>query len=203
MNTGKVDPSLSKPEDQPRRVFGIKYSNTTYQFVVICLDRNSGQELWRRTATERVPHEGHHGDNDFASASPTTDGERLYCWFGSAGLYCFDLNGEKLWARDLGKAHMGVSLGEGCPPVFHDGKIVITRDHARQSTIEVLNAKTGMTHWKKDRDEPNAWGTPCVLQHSGRTQVVTTASNLVRHYGLNDGEIIWQCRGLTGNPTVG
>ena len=142
INTGKVDPSLPKPEDQPKRVFGIKYPNTTYQFVVLCLDRSTGKELWRRIATEQIPHEGHHGHNDFASASPTTDGERLYCWFGSAGMYCYDLNGKVLWRRDLGKAYVGASLGEGCSPVVHDGKVVIVRDHARQSSIEVLDAKT-------------------------------------------------------------
>jgi outer membrane protein assembly factor BamB len=199
VNTDKVDRTLPKPEDQPDRVFGIKYPNTSHKFVVLCLDRKTGKELWRRTATEGVPHEGHHGDNDFASASPTTDGERLYCWFGSAGLFCYDLDGEKLWERGLGKAHIGASLGEGCSPVVHDGKVVIVRDHARQSTIEVLDARTGKTVWEKNRDEPNAWATPRVVEHSGRTQIITAASNMVRSYDLNSGEIIWQCSGLTGN----
>lgn len=199
INTGKVDPSLPKPEDQPKRVFGITHPNTSYRFDVLCLDRDSGNELWRQTATERIPHEGHHGDASFASASPMTDGRRLYCWFGSAGLFCYDLNGKKLWERKLGKAHVGASLGEGCSPVVHDGKVVIVRDHSRQSTIEVLDAETGETQWKKDRDEGNAWATPQVLEHGGRTQVITNGSNLVRSYDLETGNIIWQCSGLTGN----
>ncbi len=199
INTGKVDPSLPKPEDQPKRVFGITHPNTSYRFDVLCLDRDSGNELWRQTATERIPHEGHHGDASFASASPMTDGRRLYCWFGSAGLFCYDLNGKKLWERKLGKAHVGASLGEGCSPVVHDGKVVIVRDHSRQSTIEVLDAETGETQWKKDRDEGNAWATPRVLEHGGRTQVITNGSNLVRSYDLETGNIIWQCSGLTGN----
>jgi outer membrane protein assembly factor BamB len=201
INTGKVDPTLPKPEDQPKRVFGIKFPNTTYRFVVLCLDRETGNELWRHTATERVPHEGTHNDNDFAPASPMTDGKRLYCWFGSAGLYCFDLDGNKLWERNLGKAYVGASLGEGCSPVVYDGRVVIVRDHARQSSIEVLDARTGTTQWKKDRNEPNAWATPLVLTHSGKTQVITAASNAVRSYDLENGEIIWQCSGLTGNVT--
>ena len=207
INTGVVDPALPKPEDQPKRVFGIKYPNTRYQFVVLCLDRDSGKQLWRRTANELVPHEGHHGDNDFAAASPTTDGQRLYCWFGSAGLFCYDLEGEKIWQRDLGKAFMEASLGEGCSPVLLDGKLVVVRDQQRQSTIEVFDAKTGKTLWKADRDEPNAWATPIVVQYNGTTQVITAASNFVRSYDLSDGRIIWQCSGLTGNvipsPVVG
>ncbi len=199
IDTGKVDPSLPKPGDQPKRVFGITFPNTVQQFVVLCLDRKTGKEIWRRRAGEGIPHEGHHGDNDFASASPTTDGERLYCWFGSAGLYCYDLEGEKIWERNLGKAHMGASLGEGCSPVIHDGRLVIVRDQARQSSVHVLNAKTGKTLWEKKREEPNAWATPVVVRHSGRTQVVVPASKMVRCYDLENGKIIWQCGGLTGN----
>ena len=199
IDTGIVDPSLPRPEDQPERVFGIKYPNTVYDFVVCCFDRGSGRELWRETARRHVPHEGHHGDNDFASASPTTDGKRLYCWFGSAGLFCYSLDGKKLWGRDLGKSYMGASLGEGCSPVVHGNSVVIVRDQQRQSYIEVLDARTGKTRWKANRDERNAWATPAVVTRGPSTQVVTAASNLVRSYDLANGRIIWQCGGLTGN----
>ncbi len=199
VNTGEVEPSLPKPEDQPERVFGIKHPNTKYSFVVICLDRNTGKEIWRRAATDLVPHEGHHKDNSYASASPFTDGKRLYCWFGSAGLYCFDLNGKKLWSRNLGKAKVGASLGEGCSPVVHDGKVVILRDNQGQSTIEALNAITGEPLWKKERDEPNGWATPLIVNYQGKAQVVTCGDNLIRSYDLENGSIIWQCGGLSQN----
>ncbi|MDP6915926.1 MAG: PQQ-like beta-propeller repeat protein [Verrucomicrobiota bacterium] len=199
INTGEVDPSLPKPEDQPKRVFGITHPNTSYEFVVLCIDRNTGKVLWRETATKLIPHEGAHRDNNFASASPTTDGKRLYCWFGSAGLFCYDLDGNKLWERNLGKIKMGASLGEGCSPVVHEGKIVIVRDHSRQSSIEVLNAKNGKLLWMVERHEKNAWATPAIVSHSGKTQVITTASGKVRSYDLNSGKVIWKCAGLTGN----
>ncbi len=200
IKTDKLDASIPNPEDQPKRnFFDIKTPNAVHQFVVICLDRHSGKELWRRVADERIPHEGHHGDNDFASASPTTDGKRLYCWFGSAGLYCFDLDGKFVWKRDLGKAFVGSSLGEGCSPVIHDGKLVVVRDHSKQSTISVLDAETGKTIWEKNRDEPNAWATPRVIDYEGKTQVITAASNEIRSYDLANGDVIWRCRGLTGN----
>ena len=199
INTGEVDPSLPRPEDQPLRLFGVKHPNTVYEFVVRCFDRKTGRKIWRKTATKLIPHEGVHGDNNFASASPTTDGERLYCWFGSAGLFCYDLNGKKLWDRKLGQVKMGAYLGEGCSPVVHDGKIVIVRDHSRQSSIEVLNAKTGKSLWKVDRHEKNTWATPAIVSHSGKTQVITTASDKVRSYDLNTGKVIWKCAGLTGN----
>ena len=199
IDTGRIDASLPKPQDQPDRPFGIKFPNTTYSYVVLCLDRLTGDELWRRTATERIPHEGHHGDNNFASASPTTDGRRLYCWFGSAGLFCYDLNGERLWDRDLGTVDTRRSFGEGCSPVLYDGKLVIVRDQEKQSYITVLDAGNGKTLWQIDRDEPSAWATPQVVSHDGVTQVITSATNRVRSYDLSDGRLIWECGGQVTN----
>lgn len=201
INTGEVDPSLPKPEDQPERVFGIKHPNTNYEMVVLCYDRRSGVLLWRDVATRKVPHEGHHKDASFASASPFCDGERLYCWFGSAGLFAYSLEGKKLWERDLGPAKVGASLGEGSSPVVHGGKLILVRDHAGQSTIECLDARTGKTLWKKNRDEGNAWATPAIAEHNGTTQVITTATKAVRSYSLENGELIWKATGLTNNST--
>ena len=200
INTGVKDPSIPDPEDQPKtNFFDIKQPNAQHAFVVLCLDRNTGKEIWRQVATTKIPHQGAHNDNDFAPASPTTDGKHLYCWFGSAGLFCYDLQGNKIWEKKLGEVKVGSSLGEGCSPVLHEGKLVIVRDHAGQSTIEVLDAKTGKTLWKRERDEGNAWATPRIIQHSGKTQVITAASGFVRSYDLDTGDIIWQCSGLTGN----
>ena len=200
VDTGRIDPSLPAPEEQPDRVFGIKFPNTAFSFVTLCLDRNTGREVWRRVSTERIPHEGHHKDNNFASASPMTDGRRLVCWFGSAGLFTYDLGGGLLWKRRLGKVHMGASLGEGASPVLHDDKIVIVRDHQRQSYIEALDAQTGETLWRKNRDEDNSWATPAVVRHSGVTQVIVSGSNKIISYNLDNGDIVWRCGGLTDNP---
>ena len=202
IKTDEKDSSIPDPKDQPKtNFFDIKRPNAVHEFAVICLDRNTGKELWRDVATKKIPHEGAHNDNDFASASPTTDGKSLFCWFGSAGLFCYDLNGTKLWQRDLGEAKVGSSLGEGSSPVLYDGKLVIVRDHGGQSRIEVLDTSTGNTVWRKDRKEGNAWATPLIVEHSGRTQVITNASNYIRSYDLETGDVIWQCSGLTGNCT--
>ena len=199
VNTEKVDPSLPKPEDQPERVFGIKHPNTSYQMMVLCIDKKTGQELWRDVAKTLVPNEGHHRDASFASASPFCDDKRIYFWFGSGGLFAYSHDGKKLWERDLGKVKVGASLGEGSSPLVHDGKMVIVRDNAGQSTIEVLDASNGKPIWRKDRDELNAWATPAIAKYQGVTQVITCASNKVRSYNLINGEIIWEAQGLTSN----
>ncbi len=201
IDTGKVDPNLTPPSEQPKRPFGITYPNTVHQFVVLCLDRASGKELWRRVAIEKVPDEGHHGDNSFASSSPTTDGERLYVWFGSAGLYCYDLDGKLLWKRDLGKVKTRLSFGEAASPVVHDGRVIVIRDQEEQSYIVVMDALTGKTIWRQDRDEPSAWATPLVIERAGRTQVVTNGKIRVRSYDFGDGSLLWECGGQVSNVT--
>ena len=199
VDTGAVDPTKPTPEDQPDRVFGIKYPNTTYRFVALAFDRETGAERWRRTLAEKVPHEGVHGDTSFAAASPVTDGERLYCSFGSAGLYALTPDGEPVWGRDLGEAPVGAALGEGGSPAVYGGRLALVRDHAGASSIHCLDAATGETLWEKDRDEPNAWATPLILDRGDGAQVVTAASNAVRSYDLETGEVLWTCTGLTGN----
>ncbi len=201
IDTGKVDPDLPPPDEQPERPFGITYPNTYHQYVVLCLDRNTGQELWRRVAAEQIPAEGHHGDNSFASASPTTDGQKLYAWFGSAGMYCYDLEGNAIWDRDLGPAKTRLSFGEGSSPVVHDDRLILVRDQEEQSYLMVLDTRNGETLWRVDRDEPSAWATPLVVEQAGVTQVVTNGQNRVRSYNLEDGSLIWECGGQVANVT--
>ena len=85
--------------------------------------------------------------------------------------------------------------------MLYEDKSVIVRDHAGKGSIEVLEAATGKTAWLRERDEDNAWATPLVVKHGGRVQIITNASDFVRSYDLNSGEVIWQRSGLTGNCT--
>lgn len=201
IQTDRKDESLPAPEDQPERQFGIVFPNQFHEFVVLCLNRNTGDEIWRKVVHEEVPHEGHHPDNDYASASPVTDGRHLYVSFGSRGVYCLDLDGNVKWERDLGQLDTRRSFGEGSSPALYGDTLVTVWDHEGQSFIEALDATTGDTRWKQERDEPSAWATPYVIERDGRAQVVTNASNAVRSYDLTTGELLWQCAGQVGNVT--
>ncbi|QDT52330.1 outer membrane biogenesis protein BamB [Caulifigura coniformis] len=201
IDTGEVVPGATKPEDQPERRFDIKFPHTKYRFVVDCLDRNTGKFLWQQTAVEELPHEGHHGDNSHASASATTDGKRLYVSFGSRGMYCYDLDGKKLWEHKLPNVETRLSFGEGSSPVVHGDTVILVRDNETASTILALDAATGETRWQKPRDETSAWATPLIVEAAGKTQVVTNSSNRVRSYDLKTGDVIWECGGQVSNVT--
>uniref|UniRef100_A0A7C2P8Y6 Pyrrolo-quinoline quinone repeat domain-containing protein n=1 Tax=Schlesneria paludicola TaxID=360056 RepID=A0A7C2P8Y6_9PLAN len=201
VDTRKVVEGAIPPDQQPQRQFGIKFPNTLYRFVVLCLDRQTGKLLWEQTAVEELPHEGHHGDNSFASASPTTDGEFLYVSFGSRGVYCYSLDGEFRWKRKLNDVSTRLSFGEGSSPVVHGDTVLLNRDNETDSRLLALDARTGESRWEAPRDESSAWATPLVVRHNGRVQVITNASRKVRSYDLANGDVIWQCGGQVGNVT--
>lgn len=183
------------PDDAPKNPFNIQRPKNLHQFVVMCVDRRTGQTQWQHMAKEEVPHEGHHNDASFASSSPMTDGKHLYVNFGSRGVYCYDLAGNQTWSRDLGKMLIFNYFGEGTSPVVHGDSVVVNWDHQGGSFITVLDAMTGESRWKIDRDENSSWATPLVLDHNGRTQVIVNGTKRVRSYDLQTGEVIWECGG--------
>jgi outer membrane protein assembly factor BamB len=172
-----------------------------YQFVVLCFDRETGKLLWRRVANELLPHEGFRpGDNSFASGSPITNGRYVYASFGSYGLYCYDMEGQLVWQRDLGDMQTRRGFGEGASPTLHDGTLIVNWDHEGPSFITALDAATGATKWKVDRDEVTTWNTPLVVEHDGRHQVVVNATSRARGYDLDTGATLWECGGQKTNP---
>lgn len=170
-----------------------------YQFIVLCYDRETGDEIWRNVAAEEVPHEPGHETNSFASSSPVTDGKHLFVSFGSRGIFCFDMEGNKKWERDLGQMETRAGFGEGSSPALHGNVLVIPWDHEGESSIIALNAKSGATLWESERDEPTTWATPLITEYKGRTQVITNGTR-VRSYDLATGKLLWECGGQVQNP---
>lgn len=194
----QADPKdIPKPDarNQPKT----KPPTTYHLFLVLCLERATGKVLWQRTAAEAVPHEGHHETHSYAAGSPTTDGQFLYVSFGSRGLFCYDLDGNLKWQRDLGRQHTRYGWGEAVSPAIHGDTVIVNWDNEFDSFVIALDAKTGATKWKQARDEPTSWATPLIVTHQGRTQVIVNATNRVRSYDLTTGEVLWQCGGMTTN----
>jgi outer membrane protein assembly factor BamB len=171
-----------------------------YQFVLICLDRQTGKTLWQQVAREEVPHEGHHPtDGNFANSSPVTDGQHVFAYFGSRGLHCYDMNGRLQWSQDLGKMRIAMGFGEGSSPTLYKDTIIVNWDNEENSFIIALDKNTGKTLWKQPRDEKTSWATPLIVEHDGKPQVVTAATGKIRSYDLATGNVVWECGGLTRN----
>lgn len=171
-------------------------------FVLMCLDRESGDVVWQRTAATGTPHEGTHSTNNYASASPTTDGEHLYAHFGSQGLFCFTMDGQPVWDHDFGDMRTRNEFGEGSSPTLAGDKIIVPWDHEGPSRLYALNKLTGEIIWEVERDEPTNWATPLVVEHDGRQQVVMNGQNYARSYDLETGKELWRCDGQTQRPAA-
>lgn len=173
----------------------------TLDFRVLCLDRGTGAVRWSHSAVEAVPHEGTHATNTFASASPCTDGERVYAHFGSRGLFCLSRAGEPLWSRDLGDMRIRNGFGEGSSPTLAGELLVVPWDHEGPSMLHALDARTGRTVWSVPRDEPTCWATPLIATGAdGTPQVIMNGQNAARGYELATGRELWRCGGQTERP---
>jgi len=172
-----------------------------HRFIVLAIDRKDGRVIWERVATETPPHEASHQDNGtWASSSAVTDGERVYAWFESRGMFVYDLNGKLLWQKDLGDKRMRNQFGEGSTPALHGNRLVIVWDQqGGQSYVICLDKTNGEEMWRVNRDEIDTWATPLVVEVAGRPQVIVPGRNLLISYDLETGKIVWQSKGLTMN----
>ena len=170
-----------------------------YKFDIVCMDRKNGAILWHKTVREEFPHEGHQSTNSFASYSPVTDGKYVWAGFGSRGVHCYDVNGNHVWDRDLGKMSTANGFGEGSSPALAGNALIVIMDHDGSSFIYALDKKNGTTLWKKARDEGTSWSTPLPVEVDGNIQVIVNASNFVRSYDVKTGKLLWQCSGQTRN----
>jgi outer membrane protein assembly factor BamB len=172
-----------------------------HRFIVMAIDRRTGRIVWERTAREERPREPSMKDGTWASSSPITDGQRVFAFFESSGLYAYDMAGALLWQKHFGEKKMFADVGEsGSTPVLYRNRLVIAWDHQGSSFVVALDARTGEEIWRADRNEVDSWSTPLVVEYDGRAQVVTAAQNRIRSYDLETGTIVWESEGLTMNP---
>ncbi|MBI5768355.1 MAG: PQQ-like beta-propeller repeat protein [Verrucomicrobia bacterium] len=170
-----------------------------HEFAVVAVERSTGKIVWQKTARREVPHEGKHQTNSFASGSPVTDGERLYVNFGSRGVYCYDLAGNQVWTKDLGRMRSRNSFGEGASPALAGPHLIVPWDNQENSFIVALDKKTGAEVWRQTRDEIQSWSTPLIVEGAGRQQAIIPASKRTRSYDTKTGELVWEASGLTSN----
>jgi hypothetical protein len=169
------------------------------RLVVLALDRRDGKLLWETTVHTFLPHESTHVSGSWASASPVTDGKRVFAFFGSGGLYALDLDGKLVWKTDLGTMRVKHGHGEGSSPALHGETLVVNWDHEADSFLVALDKRTGEQRWKIARDEVTSWSSPLIVEVDGKPQVIVAATGRVRGYDLKSGTLIWECGGLSGN----
>jgi outer membrane protein assembly factor BamB len=181
------------PKTTPKNPF--VHTDRIHKFAILAIDRNDGRIRWLRVACETLPFDRTHTDGTWASNSPVTDGEHVFAYFGSRGLFCYDMKGNLKWKKNVGTMSKRLSFGEGSSPSLYGGKIVIVQDHEGQSFIAAFDKKTGEQVWRTDRDELTSWATPVIVVSQGGAQVVTSSTKKVRSYDFATGKLLWEGKG--------
>ena len=177
---------------------GGKPPDVMYKWEIHCLDRTTGKTLWKETADEKKPRISTHMTNTFASETPVCDGERIYAYFGMTGVYCYDLDGKKLWSKDLGAFKMMFGWGTGSSPALAGDLIFVQCDNEEKSFLAALDKKTGDEKWRVTRTDKSSWATPFVWKTKDRTEVVCMSGRRAVAYNPTDGQVIWELNGLKG-----
>jgi outer membrane protein assembly factor BamB len=171
-----------------------------HQFKVLCLDRKTGKILWEQTAFEGTPYDNRHRKSSFAASTPTTDGKYVYAFFGTEGLYAYDMNGKQIWKADLGKLGT-VGMGTGTSPILYENLVIVQCDeeNGEKSFIVGVDKKTGKEVWRTPRKVQVSWSTPLLVRTSKRAELITSGSEAVIAYDPATGKELWRHKGLESN----
>ncbi len=175
--------------------------DTVHHWMVYCLSLETGELLWEHEALAGKPRVPRHPKNTYAAETPTTDGKRLYVLFGDVGLYCYDFEGQQLWAHPIESKKTLLGYGAAASPVVQGDQVIMVYDNQEESYIAAIDSASGHTRWKVLRDEKSTWGTPFVWNHDGKTEIVATGNKENRSYST-DGELLWHFNGRMSVLTI-
>jgi outer membrane protein assembly factor BamB len=182
----------STPTIVPDRIF--LTGSEGHELITLCLDRETGKQLWRQSVIaselEKIHTEGTHAD-----ATVACDGRRVFAFFGSYGLLCYDLDGKPLWTRRLGPFRD--EFGSASSPILADGKVILSEDHDLDSFVMALRQDNGETVWRTPRDGfTRSYATPVLWKTGDRTQLVVAGSLQLMSYDLATGDPLWSVDGF-------
>jgi outer membrane protein assembly factor BamB len=193
------DPGNSTPIVWGDKVFLTQATADGKRRSLWCLSRKDGAKLWERTV-EYPEVEEKHATNTYCAESPVTDGERVVASFGSAGVYCYDLDGKELWRRDLGQAHH--IWGTGASPIIHRDLVILNFGPGVRSFLVALSKADGAEVWRVGERAGTAgefygsWSTPVVAEVKGRTELVVCWPGELKGHDPSTGKVIWNCKGM-------
>ncbi|MEM8943628.1 MAG: PQQ-binding-like beta-propeller repeat protein [Planctomycetota bacterium] len=177
-----------------------------YRFFVSCHSLRDGARLWKKSVGEMTPPVIH-PSNTYATESPATDGQQLFTFFATSGaLSAWDLDGNKLWQKDLGTYPAGNGFGTGSSLAVLDGRVFVQFDNDEQSFVAAFDTRSGEQLWRDDRSSKTSWSTPLVWNHATQSELVTCGAGVVTSYNPTDGSVLWQLTGMqsafSGSPAI-
>lgn len=174
---------------------------TPHQWLVMCFGKATGKPLWQRTAHTGVPKVKRHTKSTHASSTLATDGRYILAFFGSEGLYAFDMKGTEVWKKDFGVLDSGFFMvpdaqwGFASSPVIHENRVILQVDVQKGSFVGALDLATGRELWRTPRNDVPTFSTPAVHIANGGAQVIVNGWKHIGGYDIATGKEIWRMTG--------
>ena len=163
---------------------------------LVCIDRQSGSILWTKQFEPKLPEHRYQGEgalHGFSSSTPTSDGERLYVFFGKSGVFCFDLDGNQIWQASVGNQTNG--WGSACSPILY-GDLLIVNASVESGSLVALEKRTGEEVWRAEGMR-SSWNTPVLVDvPGGQTELVVSIENALVALAPTSGEELWRAEGI-------
>ena len=162
---------------------------------LLCFDRRSGKVLWQKQFEPKLPEHRYEGEgayHGYAASTPTTDGERLYVFFGKTGVFCFDLDGNPQWEASVGEGTNG--WGSGASPLLY-GKLLIVNASIESGALVALDKLTGKEAWRT-KGIGSAWNTPVLCGDEKQPELVVSVQDHVISVRPESGEELWRAEGI-------
>ncbi len=172
-----------------------------FSWQIYCVDRRTGKILWNRESHKGKPKVKRHPKSSHASPTPCTDGNYVVAFFGSEGMYCYDMEGNLIWKKDLGKLDWGffsspsAQWGGGSSPVIHEQMVIIQCDVQENSFLAAFDLADGAQIWKTPRNDYPTWGTPTVYTGKEHSQIIVNGYKHIGGYDIKTGKEIWKMKG--------
>ncbi|MDP3003057.1 MAG: PQQ-binding-like beta-propeller repeat protein [Bacteroidales bacterium] len=175
--------------------------SSVHEWKVYCIDKNTGKMIWDRTSYKGIPKMKRHPKSTHANTSVATDGKYVVAFFGSEGLFCYDMSGNLLWQKSFGllkSVFFMVKTAEwefASSPIIYNGVLIIQCDVLENSFVAAYDVKTGKELWKTQRDEYPGWCTPNIYINAGKTYVALNGYKHRGGYDFQTGKEIWKMSG--------
>ncbi len=177
-----------------------------HAFQLWCLRLDDGRPIWMRTAVTCVPEFARHTKATHVDSTPVTDGKHVVAVFGSQGMFCYSIDGDRKWHVDLGDLDVGphdsidLHWGYASSPIIWDGKVIVQADVKKNPHLSAYDIATGEVVWRVERDDVTTWATPTVLPCDGKEHLFVNGCKHLGAYRLQDGAEIWRMAGGGGLP---
>ena len=172
-----------------------------HSWKIYSIDKTTGEILWERTSHRGVPRTKRHPKSTHANSTPATDGKHVIAFFGSEGLYCYDMDGTSIWKKDLGALDAAffhvpdAQWGFASSPIIHDDRVYLLCDVLNDPFLAAFDLDTGEEVWRTPRDDVPTWSTPTFHRHGERSLLFVNGWKHIGGYDARTGKEVWRLRG--------